>query len=1112
MRIVLLIISTFAGFLPCACVVAQPVQEDLVLWLDASTLSPSNSANAEGRIEQWNDLSGKNNHLNQNTPAARPHLVSNQLGDLPVVQFSGGSSLNSTEFTGFTIRDQPFHAVIVMRAEQGRPNLRPRLLEWQPTDGDLSKPASVKQHGFWIGSSPGGTMQLSTHYGDTGQAIAPAWTNTAHVVEIIYEGAQQWVHYLDGVRNGAGILNDRDFHGFTKPLRFSMGQLFGSRDPETYFEGDIAELLIYRRVLTAEEQNQLKGYLRDKWTLQITIERVPHFETDIVPILRTHCLECHGETDQEANLDLRTVSSMLRGGQRGPVLSVGHSERSEFYAQISNQEMPPTAPLPQETIDMIRRWIDAGAPCDESVQLPNPKDLVSTQDRDFWAYQPIRQTRPIRLDDPQPTRTGVDTFLLKKLGENDLTYAPDADRETLVRRIYIDLIGLPPSQAQVARFLADERPNAWLRLIDTVMASPHFGERWARSWLDWSGYVDVYGKDNDFAIIKPLPGRWRYRDYVIQSFNDDKPIDQFIVEQMAGDELVDWRSADQFTPQIRELLTATGFLLCADDDTDQPELNTPPIRHHVLQRTGEIVANNLFALTVQCAKCHDHKYEPIPQLDYYRWLANFSPVFNPQRWVTSKEHGIPNVSAQEQVKIDRHNAAITAKIEQLTAKRKTIHSKYRKELFEKQIIQLPLDRQEEAKTAFLTSPEKRSEQQSSLLAEHHLVFSDEQIRETLSLEDRKTKQQLEQAISSLNEQQRHYGTLQVAIEQNPPSSTFVLRRGEVGAPGTAVQPGNFTILSHVTDHKEHPSLHPNVNSSGRRSAMAQHVTNPDSVAGTLVARVFVNRIWQELLGVGIVPTSDNFGVSGARPTHPALLDWLTYEFIRNDWQLKPLIRTILMSTAYRQDSVRTDSQHALEIDPGNQLLWRSRLKRLTSEQIRDRILTVSGGLERTIGGEPVPLYVRPDGKIVIDMDAIPTSSSHLRRSIYILNRRNYHLSLLTTFDQPFLTTNCTVREPSTVVTQSLTMLNDEFVIQNARNFARQVLRQSPSRKAGTLIQNAFQQGLGRAPDDEEHVICVNLYTQHLDRFHTLGNDDETLMALSQICHLLFKTNEFLYLR
>lgn len=994
-----------------------PIQRGLVLWLDAADAdggrASANQSVSDSKLGKWTDRSGHDNHVEQRDPSRQPTVVDDQIGGKRVLQFDGDDVLTREVFTGFAVRDQPIHAIFVMKAPERGARDEPRLIEFQPVGGDLSQPATVKQHGFWIGQGGDGRTRIGTHYGDEGSALSVAWDSQPHVVEVIYAGAQHWVHYLDGIRDGAGLLRDRDFRGFNAQLRLAIGQHYGADDRETSFHGSLAEVLIYNRVLTAQEQNEVKSYLGKKWSLNLSVQPVPHFERDVFPILKQHCHDCHGGEVRESNLDLRTVTAMIEGGESGPVLSRGHPENSDLLDQIVEGAMPPddAPPLDSNQVAVIRRWIAAGAPADEPVQPLSTDHFVSEKDRQFWAYQKIARPEVPHVTDSDRVRTPVDAFVLARLESQGLSLAPDSPPATLIRRVYFDLTGLPPSPNAVRDFLADPSDLAYERLVDRLLSSEHFGERWGRSWLDWAGYVDVFGRDNDFSIIKPLEGRWRYRDYVIRAFNQDKPLDRFLLEQLAGDELVDWRHAEHFTPEIVELLTATGFLLCSDDDTDQDELNTPDIRHHVLQQTGEIVANNLFALTVQCAKCHHHKYEAISQVDYYRWLANFSPIFNPQRWVTSTEHQLAIVSQMEKAS---------------------------------------------------TKPDA--------------------------------------------------DIVQAAVEQSPPSPTYLLRRGDVNQPGVEVQPGLFSILAEpLAADRLH--YQPQGATSGRRLAIAEQITNPNSIAGGLVIRVFVNRVWQELFGKGIVATSDNFGVSGARPTHPQLLDWLAAKLVENKLHIKPLIKMMVSSTAYRQASIRNDAATAKQVDPSNSLLWKARLRRLSSEYVRDRVLAVSGELDRTVGGPPIPLLAEPHGKIVVDMESLPTPTSHLRRSLYILNRRNYHLSLLTTFDQPFLTTNCTARKPSAVVTQALTMMNDAFILEQADAFAERVAEPLPAGPAEAWIARAFHIALCRDPNDVETKICLGLFERHAQQYQEadLPADVIARKTLVQLCHLLLNTNEFLYI-
>jgi hypothetical protein len=1121
--------------------VAEPLSQDgLILWLDAGDVNNDGKPEAHdpnGKpLASWSDKSGKGNHVHQNKIARQPTRESGQLGGQPVVRFHGDDLLTREKFEGFVYRDQPIHVVLVMKTLSGGAHPRPRLVEFQPVGGDLSSEITrpVRQIGLWTGSEGDGRMRIGTYYGDEGSALSSAWDAKPHVVEIVYAGAQNWVHYLDGARDGAGLFGDRDFHGFKKDVHLAIGQHFGLTDSNSYFEGDLAEVLIYNRVLTPDDQNSVKSYLAEKYSLDLSIEPVPNFERDVRPILAQRCHDCHGADKQESDLDLRTVTAMFRGGKSGPVITRGHPEFSDLFDLVVNGKMPPDGegPLGDSEIRIIRHWIEAGAPADEPVHLAPSDHLITEEDRSFWAYQRLVQQVPPKVTGAERVRTSIDQFVLAKLEQQGLTYAPDTDRATLLRRLNFHLIGLPPSQAEIDRFLADESREAFEKVVDRLLDSEHFGERWGRHWLDWSGYVDVYGNDMHFNIIKPLDGKWRYRDYVVRSFNKDKPVDRFLVEQLAGDELVDWRGAERYTPELLELLTATAFLLCGTDDTDQDFKNTPDTRHHVLQATGEIVANNLFALKLECARCHNHKYEAIPQHDYYGWLAIFSPVFNPQRWVTAVEHGIPDVSKKDQAEIDAHNAQIDRDIAELKTKQDALRRPYRQKLYDKKLAALPELIRANVRVAVETAADKRSETQKDL-AENlggQIDVTPEEITAALTSNDKNAWAKLDGQIGSLDSQRRSYGIIQVSVENSPPSSTYLLRRGDVTTPGTSVEPGMLSILSDSSladspgGRISSPSAEPRKvdglqfrtrgQTSGRRLALAIAITDPDSIAGSLVARVLVNRIWQELHGKGIVATSDNFGVSGSLPTHPELLDWLALEFIRGDWRVKPLIKRMVMSGAYRQASVRSDAEVCEKVDPSNNLLWRARLRRLPSEVIRDAILVTSGKLDRTLGGPPIPLEVKPDGRIVIMKDGLPTPTTQWRRSLYVLARRNYHLSLLTTFDQPFVTANCTFRQSAAVVTQSLTMLNDEFVLEQARFFANRVAQESNNSAPEVRVATAYRIAFGRNPMEKETTWSVDLLRRHNARFSqtNMPPDEADKRALVQFCHMLLNANEFLYIQ
>jgi mono/diheme cytochrome c family protein len=699
------------------------------------------------------------------------------------------------------------------------------------------------------------------------------------------------------------------------------------------------------------------------------------FERDVRPLLAKHCLACHGGKTR-ANLDLRTVTSMLRGGDGGPALVRGQPEASPLIDLTARREMPPgkKPKLAPTEVDLLRRWVRQGAPAKEKVIVP---ELVSAANRAFWSFQRLAPRLPPAVKNSTRVRTAVDAFLAAKLAAKGLDFGPDAARTALIRRLSFDLTGLPPAPAEVEAFLKDNSPDAYEKVVDRLLGSPHFGERWARHWLDAAGYVDVLGTDNDAGTVKLSPGKWRYRDYVVRAFNEDKPFNRFLTEQLAGDELAaGWRGAKQVPSEAQELLVATGFLRVAADDTDERELNTPDIRHRILQQTGEIVAGNLLALTVQCAKCHNHKYDPLPQRDYYRLLAVLSPAFNPEQWRQPKERQLP-------------------------------------------------------------------------------------------------------------------GDIQAVFDVGPPSPTRVLRRGEHDRPAYAVEPGLPAVLAETDEQAILMPANAPTSSSGRRLELARRLTDPSSRAGALVARVRVNRIWQHLFGRGIVATSENLGRSGSRPTHPELLDWLAGEFVRGGWRTKPLIRLLVTSTAYRQAAARPMAPAA---DPDNTLLWRMRLRRLESECVRDALLAVSGRLDRSAAGPPSAHTTQPDGRIVV-----PST----RRSLYLLGRRNYHPTLLGVFDQPVVATNCTGRMASAVVTQSLTMLNDAFVLEQANHFAARVAREAGP-DSTKRVERAFLLALARRPTPAEAARCVEFLRRQGSRLSGDG-------ALAQLCHTLLCSNEFLYL-
>jgi hypothetical protein len=721
-------------------------------------------------------------------------------------------------------------------------------------------------------------------------------------------------------------------------------------------------------------------------------------------------------------------------------------------------------------------------------------------------------------------RTPIDAFLLARLEAKGLGFAPDADRSTLLRRAYLDLWGWPPGPEDVDAFLADDRPDAFERVLDRLLNSPHFGERWGRHWLDVVGYADTVGFDFDFNLIVQAEGKWRYRDYVITAFNKDMPYDQFVRVQLAGDEMIDWRRARVFTPEIREHLIATGFLRNARDESHEPESNIPLIFYGVLHNTVDIVGNSLLGLTLQCARCHDHKFDPIAQKEYYQLMAFFTPAYNPKSWLPVypwkpeiKDRGLPDVSADEKADIEQHDKNVASQVDELLKRRAALYRPYEVRLQEAKFQALPEPIRADSRAAIQTPADKRDAVQKYLAAklEPSLRVQPEEVRAALSAADRAADQQYDGKIDILKARRRSWGKIQALYDVGPPPPTHLLKRGNHETPGHEVGPAFLRILSSTDNTVRIPANVPG-GTSGRRLALAEWITTPDSRAAGLLARVMVNRLWQHLYGEGIVPSPENFGLSGEPPSHPELLEWLASEFTRNGWRIKPMLKLMMTSTAYRQSSRLPSGAAATQadpqkVDPANKLLWRMRLRRLEAEAIRDGILAVSGQLNTTVGGPPILTKAHANGMVVIDDKKLPNPTAKNRRSVYLLFRRAFNPSFLGVFDQPQVSVNCTRRDASAVPLQALTMLNDPFVAEQAEHFASRVARLAGGSRE-KAFGNAFRLALARLPNAAEEEICSRLLERQAGIFREakLPAAEVERKALAQLCHMLLNTSEFLY--
>jgi hypothetical protein len=870
----------------------------------------------------------------------------------------------------------------------------------------------------------------------------------------------------------------------------------------------------------------------------------PVFEQHIRPILKANCFQCHGEGEKlNGRLDVRLKRLLLKGGKSGSALVSGKPAESLLVQRVTRGEMPPgKRKLTGDEVSLIARWVAAGAPT--ARPEPDSADPFSDEERQFWSFRPILRPAVPHLP-ASSTESGrashaIDAFLLAQLAPHRLGFAPPADKVTLIRRATFDLLGLPPSPDEVDRFVADEAPDAYERLLDRLLASPHYGERWGRHWLDVAGYADSEGYTNDDPIRKES---FRYRDYVIRCFNADKPFDEFIREQLAGDELIDPAVAaggyKNLAPDAVDKLVATGFLRMAPDGTGAGGVDQKLARNQVVSDTLKIVGTSLWGLTVGCAECHNHRYDPIPQTDYYRLRAVFEPALDGKAWRTPSARLVSlyrDADRQQAAEIEREAA-------QVDADRLAKQQAFIDQTFDKELAKLPEELREPIRAARATPANKRTAEQKQLLKDHPSVNVS---AGSLYLYDQKAADELKKladraAQIRATKPVEHFIRALTEVPGQVPT-TFLFSRGDPDQPRQAVPPGDLSILA-AAGPGELPAKDPSRPTTGRRLALANRLT---SGAHPLLARVLVNRVWMHHFGRGIVATPGDFGLLGERPTHPDLLDWLAIEFMQpaeSDrsaaWRLKRLHKQIMTSRAYRQSSQRDPAKQA--IDPENRLLGRMPVRRIEAEALRDATLAASGMLNPKMFGEPVPVKQDDVGQVVVGVDTndsagrptgkvVALHGEEFRRSVYVQVRRSQPLAILETFDAPRMEPNCDARSASTVAPQSLLLMNNEFVITHARHFAARV-RGEAGTDPRAQVTRAWRLAFARSPSDYETARAVELIAQQAEQFRRQAaaevapgapkpapkgehqppqNIDPDLEALASLCQALLSANEFLY--
>jgi hypothetical protein len=834
---------------------------------------------------------------------------------------------------------------------------------------------------------------------------------------------------------------------------------------------------------------------------------VPVYERQVRPIFKAYCFTCHGEIDKpKGGLDLRLRRLIARGGRSGPALVPGKPEESLLYERLARHEMPPgKKKLSDEETALVGRWIRAGAPTARpEPEAVRPGLFFTEEERTHWAFQPIR--RPA-VHGASGGGNPVDAFLLARLREKGAAFAPEADRATLIRRASFDLLGLPPDPEALDRFVADPAPDAYERLVDRLLASPEYGERWGRHWLDVAGFADSDG----YTSEDPLrPDAYKYRDYVIRAFNADMPFNQFIREQLAGDELVRLPYRD-LPPGDIDKLVATGFLRTAPDGTGVGGVDQATAANQVLADTLKVVSTAFLGLTVGCAQCHDHKFDPISQVDYYRLRSVFEPAYDPSSWRQPAERRISLATEADRRKVQ----AIEAEAAKISTERSKRAAELVERTFAAELKKLPEMLRTEARAARSTGADKRTTRQKQLFREYPsldvsegslYLYDPNAAAELKTYDDRVAKLQagkpVEDFIRALTEV-----PAQVPV-------TYLFHRGDISQPRQAVTPGGLSILEERTPFR--CDKDPSLPTTGRRLALACWLTDRRH---PLTARVFMNRVWLHHFGRGLVGTPADFGVQGERPSHPELLDWLADEFMASGWRLKRMHRLLMTSAAYRQASRREPAKERL--DPDNRLCGRMAVRRLEAEAIRDAILTVSGKLNAKAFGPPVPVREDEVGQFVVGVDnkdgdgrpgpEVPLHGEEFRRSIYVQVRRSRPLAVLDTFDAPAMEPNCELRNTSTVAPQALLLLNNAFIVSQAGYFAERVRREAGA-EPRAQVRRAWRLAFGREPAEREIADALAFLAKQaaLLRSRPGPSADAEPQALVTFCQTLFCANAFLY--
>jgi hypothetical protein len=767
------------------------------------------------------------------------------------------------------------------------------------------------------------------------------------------------------------------------------------------------------------------------------------FRKHVKPLLAERCLKCHGGQKNKGDFDLNTREGLLKGGEGGPAVVPGKAKQSRLLKLVRHEDeprMPAQSPkLAEAQVKLLADWIDLGAPYDGSLsgKLVAIKAMtVTDEDRQFWSFAPLRRVPPTAVNDANWVKSPVDAFILAKLEAKGLKPNPPVDRRTLIRRASFDVIGLPPTPEEVDRFIDDRSPDAYEKLIDRLLASPHYGERWARHWLDLARFAESHGFEHDYD----RPNAYHYRDFVIKALNQDLPYNTFVKWQIAGDE---------YAPDNPLALTATGFLAAGVHSTQITANLVEKERYEELDDKLRTLGTSMLGLTVGCARCHDHKYDPIPVRDYYRMLSTFTTTVRSDYSIDLDPAGYKKGKA----KYDAEHAPLVAAV-----------TKYEEE--------------------------RQAREGDRILLWWDWAADAEWSRLNKREQEHRKQQPRPNTVKALIASE---GVPAVRLHTQGGDffdKTYFLKRGDVDQKEGVATQGFLQVLERGADEKhwQMPSP-PGWRTSYRRRALAEWITDVDHGAGNLLARVIVNRLWQHHLGRGIVGTPSDFGFQADKPSHPELMDWLATELIRQGWSLKAIHKQILLSATYQQSADRDPAK--LQADPDNRLVWHRPRQRLEAEVVRDTLLAVSGTLDR-----------RQFGPGTLD-------EKMRRRSIYFFVKRSKLVPSMMLFDAPDALQGIDRRPQTTVAPQALLLLNNVVVRGYAEAFAKRVW---PDEKVSPedAVRAAYRIALARGVDERELADAVQFLREQEESYRADGRPNPGMLAVADFCQAVMSLNEFIY--